>query len=87
MLFQKGMTFYLTPGVSGNLRTGLEIMIDAAGGQVDKNQHSMTDVRAKAKKNPRKYIIITSMEDYEYFHEFFLNKSSKPLSKHQRKKT
>jgi len=81
MLFQKGMTFFFTPGIKGSLRTGLECMIDAAGGQVDKNQHSMTHVRAKAIKNPRKYIIITSMEDYEYFREFFLNKSSQPLSK------
>ncbi|ODN02623.1 PAX-interacting protein 1 [Orchesella cincta] len=72
----KGITFYFTPGVNGTVRKGLTEMIEAAGGQVDKSQKSMTDVKSKARKNPRKYLIITTMKDFEYFNEFFCTKPS-----------
>ncbi|CAL8137376.1 unnamed protein product [Orchesella dallaii] len=76
----KGMTFYLTPGLTGALKSGLEVIIEAAGGQVDRTNKSMADVKSKAKKTPRKYLIITNLDDFEYFSEFFYNKSNKTLS-------
>ncbi|CAL8068687.1 unnamed protein product [Orchesella dallaii] len=76
----KGMTFYLTPGLIGALKSGLEVIIEAAGGQVDRTNNSMADVKSKAKRNPRKYFIITNLDDFEYFSEFFYNKSNKTLS-------
>lgn len=73
--------FFISPGFSHRLRHDLETMIEAAGGQVDKLQRSLVDVRSKARKNPRKYIIIISMDDFEQFGHMFYYKASKPLSK------
>lgn len=57
------------------------MVIEAGGGLIDKNQKSMSDVRVKARKSPRKYVVITNMSDFEFFSDFFYYKPSKPLSK------
>ncbi|CAL8137410.1 unnamed protein product [Orchesella dallaii] len=76
----KGMTFYLTPGLTGALRSGLEVIVEAAGGLVDRTNKSMADIKSTARENPIKYLIITNLDDFEYFSEFFDNKPNKTLS-------
>lgn len=78
--FFQGITFYMTPGIVGKVRTDMQAIIELGGGQLDKLQKSMLDVRSKCRKTPRKYIVITTAADFEFLSDFFYYKPSKPMS-------